>query len=853
MYKHRFSIILVLMAFAQILGPARADTLNDCGISDQEYAELVRQYRTIAAEFTSEAEKATSGALPTDPTEQAFYGASQYWLMQEKQSPVVFTVGGERTRVDVLFDISSRLININYFLDDRQFQSLVNSVIEKLAACDAVGRSQQETFAMYDMTLTEQNKARGLADLTRESESGSMETVRKVLDQMIINYGGYESAVEQLKRDVGRGPSLMGMERIPENAFALPIPARDDCTLLLQQRTVEIESFQRRFPYIKGTTAADCVEYRFLVFLEAVWGETNPFLNPGSIGAHRLFEVAGASSYRKSQKLKDEEFAELVLSELLSIEPRNVDITLRIAAGGITAANQRAKEALRTLVNATTAQNYRATFGDEYDTFEEQARFLELLSEDWEAAEEEIVEELIRQNTAASQLYSEAFNAFNVLDELSPGLVDTVIKDASSLEDLQKDTLRSDELALFVKSSAFSLTTIALKNDGVYAGSANVTPEEALQHVAAIRNSIDDFVSNGRGGRYASDAAQALYDGLFLPVSEALDGTKRIYVIADSFTQAVPFDALISNSSGPTPRYVIDDFEVVFIPALSSLKYLRAAATGSEAGDLKTVAMVSAPVFGSGIGRSSSTTANPLASLSADLGAVENVCLLPSINGTVRIADELRQRFRVLPGGDLSGASATEQNLRAAATGNGAFSTADIVALNTHGLLGGQTPEGLNGEPALALAPEDPACKGQTAEEQDGFLTASEIFLLNIPAKVVLLIACNTSAPVGMLTTSGKAIFPSMENNRLPDPLSGLARAFFAAGAQSVVVSGWDVLISADRLQQDGPAEMFVSSLFADDNTGDLASSIRKAKMEVREAYPHPAAWAPFILVGSGD
>src|SRR5205085_10633224 len=88
----------------------------------------------------------------------------------------------------------------------------------------------------------------------------------------------------------------------------------------------------------------------------------------------------------------------------------------------------------------------------------------------------------------------------------------------------------------------------------------------------------------------------------------------------------------------------------------------------------------------------------------------------------------------------------------------------------THGLVAGDV-KGL-GEPSLALTlPQKPT------EKDDGLLTASEIAALRLNADWVVLSACNTMA----------GDKPGAE------ALSGLARAFFYAGARAVLVSHWAV------------------------------------------------------------
>ena len=93
-----------------------------------------------------------------------------------------------------------------------------------------------------------------------------------------------------------------------------------------------------------------------------------------------------------------------------------------------------------------------------------------------------------------------------------------------------------------------------------------------------------------------------------------------------------------------------------------------------------------------------------------------------------------------------------------------------VVYFATHGLVAGDV-KGL-GEPALALTiPDAPS------ELDDGLLTASEVAQLKLNADWVVLSACNTAA----------GDKPGAE------ALSGLARAFFYAGARALLVSHWAV------------------------------------------------------------
>jgi CHAT domain-containing protein len=152
-----------------------------------------------------------------------------------------------------------------------------------------------------------------------------------------------------------------------------------------------------------------------------------------------------------------------------------------------------------------------------------------------------------------------------------------------------------------------------------------------------------------------------------------------------------------------------------------------------------------------------------------------------------------------------------------------------VVYFATHGLVAGDV-KGL-AEPSLALTlPKEPS------EFDDGLLTASEIAQLKLNADWVVLSACNTIA----------GDKPGAE------ALSGLARAFFYAGARSLLVSHWAVESNA--------ATRLTTATFAimkSDPTLGRAEALRRAMLEyVRDAAnprnAYPAYWAPFVVVGEG-
>jgi CHAT domain-containing protein len=170
--------------------------------------------------------------------------------------------------------------------------------------------------------------------------------------------------------------------------------------------------------------------------------------------------------------------------------------------------------------------------------------------------------------------------------------------------------------------------------------------------------------------------------------------------------------------------------------------------------------------------------------LLANVDAVREICPLPEISREISCVAEsvgASQRNLVLGSALLTETAVKRMPL----------DRYRIIHFATHGLLADQTQSvGGAAEPALVMTPP----KIPTVED-DGLLMASEIAQLKLNADWVILSACNTAAgdKVGS------------------EALSGLARAFFYAGARTVLASHWavdsgatddkNILVAGNKLQ----------------------------------------------------
>jgi CHAT domain-containing protein len=107
------------------------------------------------------------------------------------------------------------------------------------------------------------------------------------------------------------------------------------------------------------------------------------------------------------------------------------------------------------------------------------------------------------------------------------------------------------------------------------------------------------------------------------------------------------------------------------------------------------------------------------------------------------------------------------------------------------------------------------------------YLSLYDLYQLRLPVELITLSGCATGLNV---VAAG-------------DELIGLARGLFQAGAQSLLLSLWDV---HDRSTAD-----FMTEFYRRYQAGEeKAAAMREAMLATRAQYPHPYQWAPFVLMG---
>ncbi len=384
-----------------------------------------------------------------------------------------------------------------------------------------------------------------------------------------------------------------------------------------------------------------------------------------------------------------------------------------------------------------------------------------------------------------------------------------------------KSALRPDE-ALILTFDTVEVTGLpgetfvwAVTSEGIEWTRMDAGTKALEKRIAAFRRDLDSTAGGTRAAitlgpaeaqslRFDLDEAHRFYREVLGPFEKLLNTKKHLIIIASGPLTALPFQALttapaqagVGEDALKRTEWLVRRHALSFSPSITSFVGDRGPNTRQVAA--RSIFAVANPVFGAGSNlQPLPETENEVSRVAATLGAGAELLIGPN----AREADLKRSpldQFRIL-------------------------------YFATHGLIAGETAN-LN-EPALALT--SPA---QSTNDDNGLLTASEVAALRLNADWVVLSACNTAA----------GDRPGAE------ALSGLARAFFYAGARSLLVSHWPVRSAA--------AVTLTTRTFAElQRSPELgrAEGLRRAMVHMidngtlRDA--HPSSWAPFVLVGDGS
>lgn len=319
--------------------------------------------------------------------------------------------------------------------------------------------------------------------------------------------------------------------------------------------------------------------------------------------------------------------------------------------------------------------------------------------------------------------------------------------------------------------------------------------------------------------------AYKLYSKIVKPVEYTMSGKKTVVVIPNGPLCWVPFEILVDSKSHETkrfwsandsPSYLLEKYAFSYAESTYSLCLYRNRRVEKKPG--WNLVAFGDPVFGD---PDKTLEENPGAQ--KILSAIESQPNMPlQGNDLLRPLHETRKEILEITK-ILGGPTQTYLGPQATET---LFKKADLsryvyIHLGTYGIF----------TAGLGRSQQQPAIVFSLYgdKESDGFLELGEVFGLKLNADLLVL---------SSIMTPGK-IFSFGSNGPLD-----LARAFLFAGADSMVMSSWQV--------NQEHSQRLLLEMYKNLKDGSKAEALRKAKLALlnSQGTSHPYYWGSFILVG---
>jgi CHAT domain-containing protein/tetratricopeptide (TPR) repeat protein len=303
------------------------------------------------------------------------------------------------------------------------------------------------------------------------------------------------------------------------------------------------------------------------------------------------------------------------------------------------------------------------------------------------------------------------------------------------------------------------------------------------------------------------NSGQELYDLLLKP--GLTEGLKNLIIIPDDILNLLPFETLLATKQ--PDDWLIKHYTIYYAPSLSSLKELvHHQNRKNRAKPEHNLLAVGDPYYGE--------LEEKYPELSTKTIFQDFFTLADLKFYRLRYShEEIKGISSIIPRTTiLEREKATEDLVKSAN-----LSDYRIIHFAAHGLIDDQKPA----RSAIVLTLDnDPS--------EDGFLQMREVFNLRMNADLVVLSSCQT----------GLGQFIRGEG------IEGISRAFFFAGASSVLMSLWTI--------NDQVSSQFMERFYLHLKSSESAAeALRQVKLEMIDSgvVSHPYYWAPFILSGDGS
>ena len=377
-----------------------------------------------------------------------------------------------------------------------------------------------------------------------------------------------------------------------------------------------------------------------------------------------------------------------------------------------------------------------------------------------------------------------------------------------------------------IDSSGLHTTTLDAPLTGIQALTANWLL--ALQ-ARTITNTGESLAARTQrlAAADAAEKSHALELGaLLLAPLDRLHSIDRIYLAPDGPLASIPFAALRANVSTSTSHAsdrLIAHFEIITEPSVAIQRQLIASRVTSAPS--QKIAVFADAVYTASDPRV--TGAHAPAPPSAEIATDPETLRLATEAGMANLPRLKSSRDEATAIASLNGAQNTETNLGFDAVSQSVrsqdWSQFAAVHFGVHALMNSERPA-FSGVVLSMVRPD--------GTPQNGVLWLSNIYLLHMPVNLVVLSGCHTA--------NGREV-PG-------EGLEGLSRAFFFAGARTVVGSLWSV--------EDRETSLLMQRFYRNLIQAKMspAAALRRAQIETASdsATSAPFHWAGFTVQGDG-
>jgi CHAT domain-containing protein len=427
--------------------------------------------------------------------------------------------------------------------------------------------------------------------------------------------------------------------------------------------------------------------------------------------------------------------------------------------------------------------------------------------------------------------------------------VDTNLR-RNSADSAQRETPNSgvsiNTITRFIRQNEALIVHVPIGDVGLFVACVNSDREyvhlERLDQSAIQQTLLDERLLSAAvrtshppsptlDASFPTESSYRLFSVLLGGVEPCLRNRSHILLATDPDLFAIPWNALLTEPAAKdrefqhrTAAWLPRSFALSLLPSVRSMFQLRAHFSQSRAREkflgIGDPDFQGAPQSSTQISMRSLVSARGI----GDPSAIAELPRLPESADELRtVAEALGVSQRRL----LLGRNASERALR-----KHPLDDYQVLSFATHAVVANEM-EGLT-EPAIVLSPGEE----DTNPRNDGLLTATEVANLTLDANLVILSACNTAAADGHIAGRG---------------LSGLADAFFAAGARAVAVTQWAVFSNVAQHLGAGLITQSVKSIHVGVSEGLRRTMVDYLSSVSEDHLAHPRFWAAFYIAGDGD